>query len=88
MTFDFAPDWMTSLIGGSPQTQQGLPHLPLMDGLRSPNYPSNAETAALVSELFTEGTLSPEQMCSLVGLPELRPHLRDVLAAQPAPRTK
>ena len=88
MTFDFAPDWMTSLLSGSPLSQAEFSHLPLVAGVRSPNYPSDAETAALVSELFTEGTLSPEQMCSLAGLPELHPHLREALAAMPTPRIK
>ena len=88
MTFDFAPDWRTSLMNGSPLTQAGGANIPLANGMQTPNFPSDAETAALVSELFTEGTLSPEQMCSLAGLPELYPHLRQALAAMPAPRVK
>ncbi|MDO8608049.1 MAG: hypothetical protein Q7R40_16055 [Phaeospirillum sp.] len=86
MTFDFAPDWMTSLLQDtpfSPISQVGLPQTGSL-----PSYPNHAEVAALVSELFTEGTLSPEQLCSLAGLPELQPHLRSALAAMPAPRTR
>ena len=75
-------------LSDSPFSPVGLAGAPLLRGIKSPSYPSNAETAALVSELFTEGTLSPEQLCSLAGLPELQPHLRSAFAAMPAQRTK
>lgn len=84
MTFDFAPNWMTSRLTDLPFSPSELGRPPL----QAPGYPSNAETAALVHELFSEGTLSPEQLCSLAGLPELHPHLQNALAAIPAPRTR
>ena len=83
MTFDFAPDWMASLLQDTPFSSA---RPPLANHL--PTYPNHAEVAALVSELFSEGSLSPEQLCSLAGLPELQPHLRSALAAMPAPRIR
>ncbi len=88
MTFDFAPDWMAALLKDSPFSPVAPAGSLLAGGMPTPNYPSHAQTAALVSELFTEGTLSPEQLCSLAGLPELQPHLGSALAARPASRTK
>jgi hypothetical protein len=86
MTFDFAPDWMTSLLIGTPFTAADPAGSAAPRALPPPSYPDNAEVAALVSELFAEGTLSPEQLCSLAGLPELQPHLNSSLAAWQAPR--
>jgi hypothetical protein len=86
MTFDFAPDWMTSLLSGTPFTAAD-PVGSASPGVQTvPSYPDGAEVAALVSELFAEGTLSPEQLYSLAGLPELQPHLNSSLAAWPIPR--
>ncbi|OAN54146.1 hypothetical protein A6A04_12975 [Paramagnetospirillum marisnigri] len=88
MTFDFAPDWMTTLLSGAPYSP-AAPHGSARAGaMPPPSYPDNAAVAALVSELFAEGTLSAEQLCSLAGLPELQPHLPGALAARPAPRSR
>ena len=88
MTFDFAPDWMASLLTDSPFSPMAPAGSLLAGGLPTPNYPDQAQIAALVSELFAEGTLSPEQLCSLAGLPELQPHLGSALAALPTLRAK
>jgi len=88
MTFDFAPDWMMSLLKDSPFSPVAPTGVLLAKGLPTPDYPNHAQVAALVSELFAEGTLSPEQLCSLAGLPELQPHLRSALAALPAFRAR
>lgn len=88
MTFNFAPDWMTSLLRDTPYSPAGAPGSLSAGGLPGPAYPDHAEVAALVSELFAEGTLSPEQLCSLAGLPELQPHLQSALATRSALRTK
>lgn len=86
MTFDFAPDWMTTLLNGAPYSAAEPPGSAASRGLPPPSYPNDAEVAALVSELFAEGTLSPEQLYSLAGLPELRAHLPGALAALPTSR--
>ncbi|CAA7626055.1 hypothetical protein [Magnetospirillum sp. SS-4] len=86
MTFDFAPDWMTSLLNGTSFTVADPVGSASPGAMAVPSYPDCAEVAALVSELFAEGTLSPDQLHSLAGLPELRPHLNTSLAAWPLSR--
>jgi hypothetical protein len=44
------------------------------------------DLAALVSELFGEGSLSWPQLCALANLPELRRHLAPTVANAPACR--
>lgn len=70
MTFDTAPDWLELAIGGyfpsAPQSQK--------DAVRSapiPTCPDRDTLAALVRELCTEGTLSPDQMSMMFDSAEL-----------------
>lgn len=86
MTFDFAPDWMSTLLNGAPYSPAELPGSAAIHGLPIPAYPDNAEIAALLSELFAEGTLSAEQLWSLAELPELQAHMPGALAAMAQPR--
>ncbi len=44
---------------------------------------SSQEVAALVGELFAEGSLSWEQLRSLLAIPELQPHLRAAIRSLP-----
>jgi hypothetical protein len=66
MTFDFAPAWMAQLLTESPMSAPSG----LLLG-QAPPYPDAAETARLVSELFAEGALSPEQLRSFKDDPEI-----------------
>jgi hypothetical protein len=86
MTFDFAPDWMTTMLNGAPFSPAEPEGSAATRGLPVPSYPDHAEVAALVSEMFAEGSLSAEQLCSLAGLPEMQPHLPRALASLPAAR--
>ncbi|MBC7951800.1 MAG: hypothetical protein H7Z12_08300 [Rhodospirillaceae bacterium] len=92
MTFDFAPNWLdfvstaTPYSGPAPVASQPakLPWAPPPPC--APASPSMIEVAALVEELFTEGTLSYEQLRSLSTLPELAALLGDALSSVPAGR--
>lgn len=67
MTFDFTPDWMAQLLGESPMSPVSGPAQ-----TQIPSYPDHAETARLLGELFTEGSLSAHQWRSVRQLPEVR----------------
>jgi len=86
MTFDFAPEWMSSLLLDHSLTPLRSERELSVCAQSTPVHPCDAEVAALVSELFAEGTLSPEQLYTLAGLPELKPHLDHALAGLAAPR--
>lgn len=86
MTFDFTPDWMETLLRASPFTPAEPAGSAGPKGMPAPTYPSQAEVAMLVSELFAEGTLSADQLHSLSRLPELSGHLGRALASLPLPR--
>lgn len=83
MTFDYAPDWIaraiaaTDYANGSPLS----PPLPC-----APNHPTIPQLAALVAELFAEGTLSWEQLCALGTQPELTQLLTQAIDEAPATR--
>ncbi len=88
MTFDFAPDWLSSEIAdfsGTPQVPVAvpsmMPHPPC-----APTHPTDRELAALVGELFTEGTLSWEQLRNLGAVGELRSLLSETIADVPLAR--
>jgi hypothetical protein len=89
MTYDFVPKWLEGLVAGGelsapePFAAPMRPLAPLALPLRCL---SGSELAALVGELFTEGSLSWEQLRSLLALPELSPHLRAALRNLPAAR--
>ncbi len=73
MTFEFAPDWMETLLRSSSYAQSDLGISPLLPSVVPPAHPDARQMAALVSELFAEGTLSAEQFYSLFASPELEP---------------
>jgi hypothetical protein len=79
MTFEFAPDWMETLLRSSTYVQADLGISPLIPTVVPPAHPDARQMAALVSELFAEGTLSAEQFHSLITSPELEPFLDSIL---------
>jgi len=85
MTFEFAPDWMEALLRSSDYSPTALGTSPLMPAAIPPAHPNPREVAALVGELFAEGTLSAEQFRSLLTAPELGPYLHDTI--QPCRKT-
>ncbi|MBX9634821.1 MAG: hypothetical protein K2X44_07545 [Magnetospirillum sp.] len=88
MTFDFAPHWMdiistaTPYSGEAPKPAVSSPLQPPC----APASPSMTEVAALVEELFAEGTLSYDQLRSLSTAPELASLLAGALDSVPAGR--
>ncbi len=82
MTFEFAPDWMESLIRSSHLSTAALGSSPMMPAPIPPVHPDAREVAALVGELFAEGTLSAEQFHSLLAAPELEPYLDTTLQSR------
>lgn len=95
MTFDFAPNWLdfvsttTPYTGSAPTANAPRPIAisPLAPPPPcAPSAPTMTEVAALVEELFTEGTLSYEQLRSLSTVPELASLLGDALSSVPAGR--
>lgn len=83
MTFEFAPDWMETLLRSSSYSQADLGISPLIPVVMPPAHPDARQMAALVSELFAEGTLSAEQFHSLFESPELEPFFDAMLDAKP-----
>lgn len=87
MTFDFTPGWLDSLI----QTAEKSMPVPRAAATGSaapcaPVHPTPAQVAGLVEELFTEGSLSFEQLCSLSNVPELESLLGATVAGVPQAR--
>lgn len=83
MTFEYAPDWMEALLRPAPYSSAGAVPPRMSDAASPPSHPDPRQMAALVGELFAEGTLSAEQFRSLLASPELNPHL-DVPPPQPS----
>jgi hypothetical protein len=83
MTFEFAPDWMEALLRSVPYVADGLATSPLLPAAMPPAHPDARAVAALVGELFAEGTLSAEQFRSLISAPEIEPYLDATLKPQP-----
>jgi len=70
MTFDLAPEWLDLAISGYLSSSQQSQ----MDSVRTspvPTCPDRDTLAALVRELCTEGTLSPDQMNTMFDSAEL-----------------
>lgn len=93
MTFDFAPGWLDAMSSATEYAAPAPRPIRLEIGLSRPHcppcapaHPTAAEMAELVEELFTEGSLSFEQLCSLSNVPELEPLLENTLAGVPASR--
>lgn len=87
MTFDFTPGWLDSLI----QAAERITPAPRAAGAEcaapcAPAHPTPSQVAELVEELFSEGSLSFEQLCSLSNVPELEPLLGDTVAGVPQAR--
>jgi hypothetical protein len=82
MTFDFTPDWMETLLRPPAFSPAGLSTSPLKPAAIAPSHPDAREMAALVDELFAEGTLSAEQFRSLISDPAFEPYLDATTQAQ------
>lgn len=87
MTFDFAPDWLDTLSNAGDTTAIPFPRADTtaaapLDAApaRAPRHPSRDQMAQLVGELFAEGSLSFEQLCSLSNAPEMQDLLDDTVA--------
>ncbi|CUW40745.1 protein of unknown function [Magnetospirillum sp. XM-1] len=85
MTFEFSPDWMEALLRAPDVASTVMGTSPLMPPAAPPTHPDAREVAALVGELFAEGTLSVEQFHTLLAAPELEPYRHATL--QPAEKT-
>lgn len=88
MTFDFTPDWQDSLASQSADETTMVSLRPHSGPAKpkAPPHPSNSELAELVHELFTEGTLTWDQLQSLSRVAELKPMLEPTIAAIPSVR--
>ncbi len=90
MTFDYSPDWMDRLSevaeysSAAPRPVAASPRPPSSPSTLA--QPTTVEIAALVEELFAEGSLSYEQLRSLSAVPELSSLLGDALENVPASR--
>jgi len=87
VTFDFAPDDR----GGNFANVTPFvapPRLPVASkpAFAIAHFPTSDELASLVGELFQEGSLTWEQICSLAELPGFGTRLLDVIALSPATR--
>jgi hypothetical protein len=88
MTFDFAPGQLGTEIAD----HDGIPGLAAALSPLSPPppcapaHPSDRELAALVRELFTEGTLSWEQLRTLGAVGQLHSLLIEAIADVPPAR--
>lgn len=85
MTYDFVPHWLENLAAAGEYSAPAplaavSPLAPMALPLRCL---SGHEMAALVGELFAEGSLSWEQLRSLLAVPELEPHLRAAIRSLP-----
>jgi hypothetical protein len=93
VTFDFTPDWLgTATSADCPRPASAavarVKPSPLVAPPCAPAPPTINEMAVLVGELFTEGSLSFEQLCSLSHAPELKHLLGDTMAKVAPSRRK
>lgn len=88
MTIDFSSDRITVEAGGGALSPAAEPVAvaPLPPRAPVPSQPSLHEVASLVRELFSEGTLSWDQLSELARVPELKNLLEDAMAGVPAGR--
>jgi len=89
MTFDFTPGWLEPSATQSISETETAP-LRVVSitpaKAKAPAHPSNLELAELVQELFTEGSLTWDQLQSLSRVAELRPMLEPAIAGTPLVR--
>lgn len=88
MTFDFTPEWLDTAAAETsafamPDTAMPLAAMRVIAPPCAPIHPTESQMASLVGELFAEGSLSFEQLCSLSNAPELE-HLLDNTVADVA----
>lgn len=89
MTFDFTPGWLDP---STPQSGSETEAAPLRATstntakAKAPAHPSSRELAELVRELFTEGSLTWDQLQSLSHVAELKPMLEPAIAGIPSVR--
>lgn len=88
MTFDFSPDLISSepTSSGMSPAVRPISISPLIPRPAAPPQPSLSEVARLVRELFSEGTLSWDQLNELARVPELKALLDEATADVPAGR--
>jgi len=83
MTFDFTPGWRDDAVELTdtlaPPALQMQPA-----GQKAPPHPTSDEIALLVRELFSEGSLTWDQLQALSRVAELRPMLEPTLDNVPA----
>lgn len=87
MTFDFAPEWLDSTaaatetsVFAAASAAMPLAAMRVIAAPCAPAHPTESQMASLVGELFAEGSLSFEQLCSLSNAPELEHLLGDTVA--------
>lgn len=87
MTFDFAPEWLDSTAAATETSvfaataaATPLASVRVIASPKAPVHPTESQMASLVGELFAEGSLSFEQLCSLSNAPELEHLLGDTVA--------
>ncbi|MGE4279683.1 MAG: hypothetical protein AB7G62_08865 [Magnetospirillum sp.] len=86
MTFDFTPGWRDDIVDLA-DTTPAAPALQAQPvGQKAPAHPSTGEIALLVRELFSEGSLTWDQLQALSRVAELRPMLEPALDNVPAYR--
>lgn len=86
MTFDFTPGWRDDSVDLADTTPGGAAPRLHSAGQQAPAHPSSGEIALLVRELFSEGSLTWDQLQALSRVAELRPMLEPALDNVPAYR--
>ena len=89
MTFEFTPSWQLDTI--TPVDQDNVTSAASLKVAapyqeRAPSHPTAGELAELVRELFTEGSLTWDQLQALSRVAELKPMLEPAMAGIPAVR--
>ncbi|WP_291717931.1 hypothetical protein [Magnetospirillum sp. 64-120] len=83
MTFDFTPGWYDETVEmAGTATAPALHVQPAAQ--RAPSHPTSGEIALLVRELFSEGSLTWDQLQALSRVAELKPVLEPTLDNVPA----
>lgn len=83
MTFDFTPGWRDETVELCDTAAAPALHLQ-PSGQKAPAHPTTDQIALLVRELFSEGSLTWDQLQALSRVAELRPVLEPTLDNVPA----